>query len=329
MYTLDDLSKVRKKPTVALGLQGIDDATVFASIGRVRTGEAGLDRPVKAVEFEALSEAVDEIGSDVPQGDFYARTLPRTIWDAPWMNQIERVVLVHRLREVVAQVGFTRFEAAGPDIQGELALDVKRASLGIDTSWVPAIENRGEGIFLKISANSIRKWLETSAVKERGHSLEAGFASWKSEHEMSSLEFPGLPYYLLHSLSHLLVTAISLECGYPGSSLRERIYAAPGSHGILIYTGSSDSEGTLGGLVMAGREIRRHFKRALDLGSLCSNDPVCASHSPSDHSHQPLLGAACHGCLLIAETSCEQRNDYLDRTLVVSTVENLGAEYFR
>lgn len=329
VQTLGDLSKVRKKPTVALGLQGVDDATVFASIGRVRTGEAGLDRPVKAVEFEALSEAADEIGSDVPGGDFYARTLPRTVWDAPWMKQIERVVLVHRLREVVAQVGFTRFEAAGPDIQGELALDVKRAPLGIDTSWLPAIENRGEGVFLKISGDSIKQWLESPTVKERGLCLQEGFASWKTEHEMSSIEFPGLPYYLLHSLSHLLVTAISLECGYPGSSLRERIYAAPGSYGILVYTGSSDSEGTLGGLVMAGREIRRHFKRALDLGSLCSNDPVCAYHSPSDHSRQPLLGAACHGCLLIAETSCEQRNDYLDRTLVVSTVENLGAEFFR
>ena len=35
------------------------------------------------------------------------------------MKPIERVVLVHRLREVGAQVGFTRFESAAPDIEGE------------------------------------------------------------------------------------------------------------------------------------------------------------------------------------------------------------------
>lgn len=327
--TLEDLLKVRKKPTVALRLEGIDNDTVFASICRIRAGGVGSDRSVKEVEFEALSEAKDELGSDDPEGNFYARALPKAIWDAPWTKPFDRIVLVHRLREVVAQVGFTRFEAGGPDFQGELALDVQRAPLGVDASWLPAIENRGEGLFLQINIEAIKHWLEIPAVKERGRKLAAGFFQWKGEHNVSSYEFPGLPYYLLHSLSHLLLTAISLECGYPASSLRERIYASPSGCGILIYTGSSDAEGTLGGLVMAGREIRRHLKRALELGSLCSNDPVCAYHSPSPHDHQPLLGSACHGCLLIAETSCEQRNEFLDRALAIATVEALGAEFFR
>jgi hypothetical protein len=158
--------------------------------------------------------------------------------------------------------------------------------------------------------------------------LLAGFEFWKKEHENSSRDFPKIEYYLLHSLAHLLLTAISLECGYPASSLRERIYAAPGRYGILIYTGSSDAEGTLGGLVLAGRDIQRHVRRALDLALLCSNDPVCAYHTPGEHDHQPLLGSACHGCLLVAETSCEQRNDFLDRALVVPTVESVDAEFF-
>ena len=29
----------------------------------------------------------------------------------------------------------------------------------------------------------------------------------------------------LHSLAHLLITQIALECGYPAASLRERVYA--------------------------------------------------------------------------------------------------------
>src|SRR5581483_8809091 len=135
---------------------------------------------------------------------------------------------------------------------------------------------------------------------------------------------------LLHTVSHLLLTAVSLECGYPASSVRERVYAGESGYGVLLYTGSPDAEGTLGGLVEAGRHINRHLKAALELGRLCSNDPVCAQHDPPNrHEGRFLLGAACHGCLLIAETSCEQFNDFLDRALVVSTVENLGAEFFK
>jgi hypothetical protein len=322
------LTKVRNKPTVATKLLGIEDRAVLESIARMRSGGSELDRPVKAVEFEALADAREELGADVPEGDFYARSLPQPVWDAPWMQPIERVVLVHRLREVIAEVGFTRFEAAGTDIQGELSLDVQRAPLGIDTSWLPAIENRGEGVFLKFKNEAVEQWLARQTVKQRGQQLLNGFLQWKAEHQESAREFPGLPYYLMHSLAHLLLTAIALECGYPASSLRERIYALPGQYGILIYTGSSDAEGTLGGLVLAGRAIKRHLHRALDLGALCSNDPVCAFHDPAGQDHQPLLGGACHGCLLISETSCEQRNDFLDRSLVVPTVEALGAEFF-
>ena len=283
---------------------------------------------MKEVEFEALSESRDEVGSDLPGGEFFARCLPKPFWNAPWMKSFARIVLAHRLREVRAQVGFTRFEAAGTDIQGELAFDVERAPLAIDVTWLPAVENRGEGIFLQFDAAAITGWLARPSVKERGATLAAGFQLWKADHKDSKREFLGLPYYMIHSFSHLLLTAISLECGYPASSLRERVYAAEGTYGILIYTGSSDAEGTLGGLVEAGRNIRKHVRHALELGRLCSNDPVCGYHTPAYHDHQPLLGSACHGCLLISETSCEQHNDFLDRSLVVRTVESIGAEFF-
>jgi len=128
----------------------------------------------------------------------------------------------------------------------------------------------------------------------------------------------------------LLLTAISLECGYPASSLRERVYAIDGvGYGVLIYTGTSDAEGTLGGLIDAGRRISSLVQKALELGVLCSNDPVCAQHLPqSDYERRFLHGSACHGCLLIAETSCEQQNDFLDRQLVVPTVQDAGTALF-
>jgi len=97
----------------------------------------------------------------------------------------------------------------------------------------------------------------------------------------------------------------------------------------LLYTGSPGSEGTLGGLVQQGEKITEHLINALELGKFCSNDPVCASHRPdATYEERFLHGAACHGCLLIAETSCERRNEFLDRALVVNTIEELGAEFF-
>jgi hypothetical protein len=245
------------------------------------------------------------------------------------MEAVERVVLVHRLREVVATVGFTRFESSSPDVEGELEIGVSRAPLARDPSWLPAVENRGEGIFVQFRSDAIDEWLEKKPVERRGLQLDAGFDCWKKDHEKSHRKFPGLPYLLLHSLSHLLITAVSLECGYPASSIRERIYAGPYGDGILLYTGTPDAEGTMGGLVEAGRQIARHLKAAIDLGRLCSNDPVCAQHAAENqHECRFLHGAACHGCLLIAETSCEQHNDFLDRALVISTVDGNGAEFF-
>ena len=138
-----------------------------------------------------------------------------------------------------------------------------------------------------------------------------------------------VPYVMLHSLSHLLITAVALECGYSASSIRERVYAGDGGYGILLYTGGAGSEGTLGGLVEVGRSIEQHLGRALEMGRLCSNDPVCAQHDPANLFEERFLhGAACHGCLLVAETSCERRNELLDRALVVPTVGTTGAAFF-
>ena len=324
----DELKVLMKASMVKQQLEGMPVEKVMTAIEQKRGGGNADERPVKEVEFEALSEAKEELGTDEPDGDFFARSLPDEAWAAPWLSCLERVVLVHRLREVVAQLGFTRFEAAAPDIQGELDMQVQRAPIGLDISWVPAIENRGEGVFLQFRVDAISAWLNKEAVKERDAELQAGFGLWQQDHQGSNRQYPGLPFYMLHSLSHLLLMALSLECGYPASSLRERVYAAPECYGILIYTGSPDAEGTLGGLIAEGRRIRQHLRRALDMGTLCSNDPVCAFHRPTLHEHQPLLGSACHGCLLISETSCEQHNDFLDRSLVVSTVEGLGTEFF-
>jgi hypothetical protein len=123
-----------------------------------------------------------------------------------------------------------------------------------------------------------------------------------------------------------------MRSGYPVSSIRERIYVddASGRFGLLLYTGSPDAEGTLGGLVQQARHVEDHLAHALRLSSLCSNDPICAQHFPGESLEERWLhGAACHGCAFVAETSCEMHNDYLDRALVVPVLGVPDAAFFR
>ncbi|MBD3885970.1 DUF1998 domain-containing protein [Leptolyngbya sp. PL-A3] len=333
---LADIQKELKKPKFA-ELANLGADVVWAEVKRRKSGVAIPDKSIKQVELEALLSCPEEMGKEVPTADKdfqgYARRLDTL--DAKWRLSIDRVVLVHRLREVVALIGFTRFEAAMPNIEGEiddLAINIRRANLDFEPKWVPAIENLGEGVFISIQKDTIHQWLNRPEVKAREQHLEQGFYKWLDTRGIprDKAKFPGAAYIMLHSLSHLLITAVSLDCGYASSAIRERIYAFDEiGYGILLHTGTSGSEGTLGGLVEVGRRIEEHLGRALEYGRLCSNDPVCAQHQPDDEQEDRFQhGAACHGCLLIAETSCERRNEMLDRALVVNTVAGLGAEFF-
>jgi hypothetical protein len=330
--SVEDVTRERKKKKMAAALEGLSDVRVFAEVQRRRSGAGESSGGLKQAELMTLLGSEDALGEDAPEGDFYARALPLAADRPEPMKRVSRVVLVHRLREVVAQIGFTRFDAPARDIDQELTPDLRMAPLARELTWLPAVENRGEGVFLAFDRQAIDEWAKSDAVRAREKQLFDGFESWRRAHHKSKDRFPGVRYILLHSLSHLLITAVSLECGYAASSIRERIYASPAGYGILLYTGTPDSEGTLGGLVGVGKRMEHHLENALRMGTLCSNDPVCAQHHPDNpHEERFLHGAACHGCLLIAEPSCEWRNEFLDRALVVATVdvEDQGAEFFR
>lgn len=326
--SLDDLRVlVRIAAPVRDALAAWPVERVWEAIERKRLPVPPPDKGLKEAELEMLLDSRDELGVDKPEGDFFARR--RSLGaEFPYKAQIARVVLVHRLREVMALLGFTRFEAPVADEDGELGLGVRRAALAKDLTWLPAIENRGEGIFLEFDRAAVEAWAARPAVEARWQVLAAGQDRWKKRHPNRG-HLPGLPYLLLHSFSHLLMTSVALDCGYASTSIRERIYAIPDvGYGILLYTATSDAEGTLGGLVQVGRRIEDHIALALERGRLCSHDPVCAQHDPRSVEERYLHGAACHACVLVSETSCEQRNELLDRALVVPTVESGDAAFF-
>ncbi len=326
--SVTDVTKERRKQKVSAALEGLSDADVWKEIERRQVGLTPGPKGIRDAEIETLMSS-EEIGQDHSGSNFYARVVTGAGAAGP-MRHVSRVVKVHRLREVIAQVGFTRFEAAVPDVNGELELGVERADLSLDQTWLPAIENRGEGVFIGIRAESVEEWLQRDAVQARAAQLRRGFDAWAASHSAgANATFVGVPYVMLHTLAHLLITAVSLDCGYAASSIRERVYAVPAGFGILLYTSSPDAQGTLGGLVETADRMPAYLERALALGELCSNDPVCAQHRPdSPEEDRFLLGAACHGCLLLPESSCERRNDYLDRALIVPTVDGDGAAFF-
>jgi hypothetical protein len=323
-------------PAIAEGLGALSDDEIYSVMELIHEGKAinAIAKPVKEIEFDALKNAPAAKLTDEPDGDFFARGLETSAWQDPRLTGIEKVVLVHRLREVVALFGFTRFEPEAADITGELALNVVRAPIVRAPKWMPVAENRGEGLFLEFNKDAVAQWASSAAVVARATELEESLEQWKKVHPDTNVEFPGAAYIMLHSLSHLLISAISLECGYPLSSLRERIYAPDGkgamesNYGILLFTASSGSEGTLGGLVHSARDIRKHVQRAIQLGTLCSNDPVCSTRGIQRGGIDRISGSACHGCLYISETSCERFNQFLDRSLVVPTIDGKGCEFF-
>ncbi len=312
--------------------ESFEDKIILQAIHLKRTG-ATEERPAKQVEIEAFLAAPEGYGDDVPVNpDYHARRLPDARWRRTSVSTgIEAVVQLHRLREVSALVGFTRLEAAVPDIDGEYETDVSRAALDDNPTWFPAVENRGEGIFLALRPGAVAAWLERTSVRNRVSSLQRGHERWLERRGKDHPQFPGGPYVLLHTLAHLLMQALALRCGYPATSIRERIYrdSEHNRYGLLLYTASPDADGTLGGLVQQAHHIEDHLSMALQMGALCSSDPICAQHAPGESLDERWLhGAACHSCSLIAETSCEMRNEYLDRALVVPTVDKADAAFF-
>ncbi|MGE3728686.1 MAG: DrmB family protein [Candidatus Sericytochromatia bacterium] len=248
---------------------------------------------------------------------------------------IEKVVLVERLREVRALIGFTRVMApdhGDPDSQPVTVGPIAKSA----PKLVPASEVRGEGLFLVFNQRALTAWIER-LQSEESH-WQAAHTQWRKLRKYPEPEahFPGLQYVLLHSFSHALMRQLSLECGYSAASICEKIYSLPAEGenpaqaGILLYTASPDSEGTLGGLVELGRKERLGalIEQALENGRLCSSDPLCAEHPLKTGNQVSLHAAACHACLFAPETSCERGNHYLDRTLLVPTLSREEWAFF-
>lgn len=319
-----DVSKTLKKLVKRRALPGIEKYSagdvwpiVEAKInGTLR--EADFDEEdIKRPEWEVLISPNPR--TDFPHFLSEASPVPPT-----YSDKIQSVLLLTRLREVNALIGYTRVEA--PEENAGEGEGVPRASLcSGSASWVPASEVHGEGVFIRFKEEQIADWETWPSVRRRDSMLLAGHRAWRSSRRLSPDEnYPDIRYSMLHTLAHLLIRELALECGYNAASIRERIYATTEGDsmaGILIYTAAADSDGTLGGLVELGKpeSLGRLIDQALTRARVCSSDPLCSEHDPGHD--RSLHAASCHACGFVAETSCERGNRYLDRALLVPTFD--------
>lgn len=306
---------------------------IWSAIEHQRHNQDNDDaQDLKTPEWEVFSLTVPTQNNP----EFQLRPVaPPTHYEA----YFSKTVLVERLREVRALIGFTRIQSPGDfDDTGEIPPEYRVPLSRTDPRWVPASEVKGEGIFLEFHESRLREWEATPPVQ--GHAKRT-YRAWQQWLWIRNLDpakspLPSMRYLLMHSFAHALMRQLAIECGYTAASLRERIYAklpqdenGPQA-GVLIYTAAPDSEGTLGGLVNLGEPNRLgyHIAQALEAMRICAADPLCAAHNPNEGTPS-LHWAACHACLFSPETSCERGNKYLDRALLVPTFTTTDLHFFK
>jgi hypothetical protein len=188
---------------------------------------------------------------------------------------------------------------------------------GPATYLLPAVESYGEGLFIELNAQQLARWETRKDVRKHVDQLRQNLLRLPTS---GGLPRPSLErFVLLHTLSHLLIKELEFLCGYPATSLQERLYVGPAMQGILLYT-IAGSEGSYGGLVSLGRrgELPQLIRSALSRARYdCAADPICWHTDKQGQGAGGLNLAACQSCALLPETSCEEFNSLLDRRLVV------------
>lgn len=238
---------------------------------------------------------------------------------------LDAVMLVRRLREVRVLESFTRVQPPSPatpqDHFGTLYDD--------HPGWLPGIDVTGEGVFIRLRADAVASWESRPQVQARAAVLDANYSARFDTLGLDPDRRITPRLLMMHTLAHVLIDYWSLESGYPAASLRERLYTTGAMAGLLLYTATTDSAGSLGGVVAQAEPERldQTLAAAIAQASWCSADPVCIE---SDASGVDALNlAACHACALLPEVSCEERNVLLDRAMLIGTIDQPEIGFFR
>ncbi len=288
---------------------------------KLRRGDDGGNRldakTLRSQEYDALVHGAP----DTPQNpDFVCTEGEVGSFARRWFD---RVMLVRRLREVRVLESFTRLLPPGP---GD---DARRAPIFVDDpGWRPAIEVRGEGVFLRLDSDHVRNWEARPDVGSRVKTIDDRYAARFLGTGVRPDRDITARLVLTHTMAHALINQWALDSGYPAASLRERLFVDDEYAAILLYTATSDSAGSLGGIVAQAEKdlLDQTLREAISQAGWCSSDPVCIESEAAGADSLNL--AACHACLLLPEVSCDERNVLLDRALLVGTPEEPRIGFF-
>lgn len=267
---------------------------------------------------------------ETPKDDFLAASDPGLRRDLT--SHFARVRSVDVLRETRALRGFTRVRDGDLKLTEGKAM-LRRNRLAPAQDWLPAYVVKGEGIYFELDAARLSAWEGRAEVQARAQRITDHFGSVASQRGLQGRAISPR-FVLVHTLCHLLINELIFACGYSSASLRERLYVSDSGErnmsGALIYTAAGDSEGTMGGLVRMARpdNLRQVVASSLADARWCSTDPVCMDSGEKGQGPDSCNLAACHACGLLPETSCEEYNRFLDRGLVVGTLDDPTLGYF-
>jgi hypothetical protein len=258
-----DLDTLRDVADGKVDLKGVSDTDLAAAVAAaVKPPESTEERLEKLASF-------DPVELLVPEWDYLQRpalfaqqenSSGLMVTEMPLGDSlrpgISRVVAVNKMKKVNAVLGFTRLDEM--ERVNDLAARLVKLTRDRKPRWVPATEDRGEGVFIQLALNAVAEWeqqvLASSLWEAHRAAHHRNFKNRYSETAAwvdPDTRLPAPRYWLLHSLAHILIREMTMSCGYGAASLSERLYGWPASPGreaaagLLICTTASDSEGTL------------------------------------------------------------------------------------
>lgn len=197
---------------------------------------------------------------------------------------ISRISRIERLKETSVLLSYSRIEKGGEtrewyDLNNN-RVETMRTAIRRPFSdnfnhptWMPVVEDYGEGILFEVEYEKLD--------------------------EVDVEEF-------VHTFCHIIMKEMEFQCGYPLTSLKEKIYFDNENKraGFIIYT-IAGSEGSYGGLVSLtdNDKIIKLIERGTERAKNCPNDPICINETESH----------CFACLDLPETSCIKFNKSLNR----------------
>jgi hypothetical protein len=281
----------------------------------------------RMAEARVLREEIEATELTVRRGE-------RADYEGMTAKAFSRIQLVERLRETRVLAGFNRVFPEQHMLPEERMAQLWEQVPAPSDAWLPAYCVFGEGLYFELDEGAVKDWEARPAVLRQAAKLQGLYSAVQAQRRLRERELTAR-YLLVHTLAHVLMNQLTFECGYSSAALRERLYVSSESGGelaaMLIYTAAGDAEGTMGGLVRMGSPgfLERVLGEAVRQAQWCAADPVCMEiGSTTGQGPDSCNLAACHSCGLVPETACEEFNRFLDRGVLVGTLDKPELAFF-